>query len=78
MELGLDTIEEIFEKVFFDVEANEYTEKEVKDCFQLLLRIFSTDLGYISYALKKAIIIASIAVDRNVINIGQSLFRNVG
>ena len=41
--------EEIFEKVFFDVEDNEYTEKEVKDCFQLLLRIFSTDLGYISY-----------------------------
>jgi len=49
IELESDTIEEIFEKVFFDVEDNEYTEKEIKDCFQLLLRIFSTDLGYIRY-----------------------------
>ncbi len=44
-----NTIDEIIEKAYFDVFGDEYTEDEVEKCFNLILRLLSTELGYIRY-----------------------------
>lgn len=43
------TIDEIIENAYFDVSEEEYTEIEVSNCFNLILRLLSMELGYIRY-----------------------------
>ena len=44
-----NTIDEIIENAYFDVSEEEYTEMEVSNCFNLILRLLSMELGYIRY-----------------------------
>lgn len=43
------TMDEIIEKAYFDVAEEEYSENEVSNCFNLVMRLLSMELGYIRY-----------------------------
>ena len=43
------TIDEIIEKAYFDVAEEGYSEDEVGNCFNLVMRLLSMELGYIRY-----------------------------
>lgn len=43
------TIDEIIEKAYFDVAEEGYLEDEVSNCFNLVMRLLSMELGYIRY-----------------------------
>ncbi len=44
-----NTVDEIIEKAYFDVSEEGYTEAEVDNCFNLIMRLLSMELGYIRY-----------------------------
>ena len=43
------SIDEIIEEAYLDVEEDGYTDKDIDMCFGLILRLLSTELGYIRY-----------------------------
>ncbi len=44
-----NTVDEIIENAYLDVSEEGYTEEEISNCFGLMLRLLSLELGYIRY-----------------------------
>ncbi|MBQ2406863.1 MAG: hypothetical protein II312_09400 [Lachnospiraceae bacterium] len=44
-----NSVDEIIENAYLDVSEEEYTEGEISNCFGLMLRLLSMELGYIRY-----------------------------
>lgn len=49
IDFAKNTVDEIIENAYLDVSEEDYTEKEISNCFGLMLRLLSLELGYIRY-----------------------------
>lgn len=49
IDFAKNSVDEIIENAYLDVSEEEYTEREISNCFGLMLRLLSMELGYIRY-----------------------------